>query len=392
MTGASCVAILVVRKDAEILAAFLGIVAFGFSAYALVTIAGFYERIDAAVYAFVFMLGGGAGGWALASSFLERLAAKPDRAASPERLPEARAGVAVIIFACVESLEYDPVETARILQRLVDDEIIAASVGTLPFLFFAEKARYRAIGGRSPAYAELAAISDTIGDDLRGVVTRCDHATCAGERSLARRILAATRDGYRILVVAELTAGDSLALSDAKRQTDALHLDALGVRVSYTTPVSQSERIVEMLVSRVLNVTDEPASTGVVLLGHGQTDAQARENPVFDEQETALLSRVRMQLVEHGLSDAHMRVAWAEWRSPDLTSSVRHLAALGCRRIVVVPGTFPLDTISTRLDLELAVRQARVDSAVSVVTLPAWSNDAGVIEELEDRITAEIRS
>jgi protoheme ferro-lyase len=125
-------------------------------------------------------------------------------------------------------------------------------------------------------------------------------------------------------------------------------------------------------------------------VGHGQPEARAKRYPRFDEEETAFLSRVRMSLIGSGVLERSIRVAWAEWRSPDVTSAVRHLAALGCRRVIVLPGAFAVDTIGTRLDLEMAVRQARVEDSVSVVTLPAWSDDEAVIGEMADRVIAEL--
>jgi hypothetical protein len=54
--------------------------------------------------------------------------------------------------------------------------------------------------------------------------------------------------------------------------------------------------------------------------------------------------------------------------------------------VLVVPAVFPLDTLALRLDLELAVRHARVNEGVSVVTLPGWRDDEAVVAELRARV------
>jgi protoheme ferro-lyase len=64
-----------------------------------------------------------------------------------------------------------------------------------------------------------------------------------------------------------------------------------------------------------------------------------------------------------------------------VTSAVRHLAALGCDRVLVSPAVFPLDCIATQLEIPLMIRQARVES-VPVVMLPTWRDDEGVITAL----------
>jgi hypothetical protein len=52
----------------------------------------------------------------------------------------------------------------------------------------------------------------------------------------------------------------------------------------------------------------------------------------------------------------------------------------------VVPAVFAVDTMATRLDLELAVRQARADDGVLVVTLPTWRDEEAVLDEVTERI------
>ena len=157
------------------------------------------------------------------------------------------------------------------------------------------------------------------------------------------------------------------------------------MRVVYADALWSSERIAALVASRVMAIAGDPSSTGVVLVGLGQPEERARSCGSFDEHETAFLNRVRMLLLERGLSETFVRLAWADWRAPDVTSAVRHLAALGCERLVVMPACFPLDTVETLLDLPLSVRQARVEDAISVVTMTAWSDDAGLVEELRSR-------
>ena len=85
-----------------------------------------------------------------------------------------------------------------------------------------------------------------------------------------------------------------------------------------------------------------------------------------------------MILNDAGIPSANVRTAWAEWAQPDVTSAVRHLAALGCDRVLVSPAVFPFDCIATQLEIPLMVRQARVES-VPVVMLPTWRDDEEVV-------------
>lgn len=391
LAGAAFVGVLVAPSRAEAVMAFVGLSGFGAGALSLVEISGAYGRIDAIVYAFAFLVASAAGGWALASSLLSRLARRDAEEASPTETTIERSGAAVIVVACVEPPAYGPRETAGMLQELEDEGLIEPTLTTLPFMFFAQKARYRAIGGTSPAQAELKSLAERLEAPLseHGVAS-VDWCACSGDHRVAPRVMAAVQAGFRRIVVAELAVGESLHLSSSLREVDSLRLETHGVDVRFTGPLAASDGISLALAKRVLTASDDAEITGVVLVGRGQPEARARRNPVYDENETALLNRVRMVLVEAGLPEHNVRIAWAEWNEPDVTSSVRHLAALGCRRVVVVPAAFPLDSIATRLDLEIAVRQARVEEGVIVVTLPAWKDDDFVVSEIVARVNAEL--
>ncbi len=391
VSGVAFVGVLVVRRDAELVVAIIGVAGFGLSAYSLVTLSGVYDRLDAVLYGFAFMAAALAGGYALASSLLERVAGRPPRPArnSSQSKP---ATTAVILVSCVEPEEYDPKATAGMLSELAAEELLEPSLGALPFLFFAQKARYRAIGGTSPASAEMRTLTERMEAPLASLgVDLVLAANCSGRDALAIQVAHAMERGCRTVVIGVVAVAESLHLSAAKAEVASLRAEDSGVRVAYVEALGSSDRVVERLASRVLATVGDSPAGGAVLVGHGQPEERSERDPGFDEAETAFLNRIRRELVDRGMAEANVRVAWAEWGVPDVTSTTRHLAALGCRRIAVLPAVFPFDCIGTRLDIEVSVRQARVDDQVSVVTLPAWRDDDAVLTELRERVAAVLR-
>jgi protoheme ferro-lyase len=382
-TGASFVGILVARRSREPLLAVSGLISFVACAWGFGAITAAYDRLDAVVYAFIFGLAGIAGGYALVSTLLSALVFRDRVAHVSEELPESVGTAAVLLLGEIEPAEYSPRATATALERLSGEGLLTASIGVLPFLFMAQKTRYRAAGGISPAESQLDALTRAVSSVLRTLpVGEVAAAWCEGERSLAERVADAASRGFRTVIVAEALIADSLEVDQAKRAVDALRLRSAGVSVSYSRPLWRSEAIARLVADRTIAEVGDLKSTGIVLVGQGQPEDRSRSNRDFDEQETAFLNRVRLLLVEQGIEEQNARIAWADWRSPEVTGAVRHLAALGCLRIVVAPACFPLDSITTLLDLQLAVRQARVDGTVSVVTLPAWHDDPALVEVL----------
>jgi protoheme ferro-lyase len=125
---------------------------------------------------------------------------------------------------------------------------------------------------------------------------------------------------------------------------------------------------------------------GVVLASQGQPWQWDRAYPSACEHATYFSQRVRADLVTRGLREDRVRLAWLDWEEPGVTEVVRHLAALGCVRIRVIPATMPFDTVGTLLDLRDSVDQAGVDAEVSVHVLPAWGDDMSVARALRERI------
>lgn len=386
VTGASLVGILVLKRAVEPLVALGGLLAFVMGASAFITLSTHYDRIDAVLYGFAFIVASVGGGYALASSLLGSIAHDQEPVRPLAAPPTDASGPAAVLLSCIEPAQYDPGSTANMLQALTDEGLLDASMGALPFVFFAQKARYRAVGGASPAHDELVALTENLRGVLPGWSTAM--ATCAGDTRLPAMVGSLAEKGHDPIVVAQLAVGQTGLMAEAKRQTDALHLEQLGIRLRYTEGLADAERVIQLVAARIMRSVDDPGATGVVLVGHGQPEERSRKNPQFDEEENRFLNRLRLLLTEFGLAEGSVRVAWAEWRTPNITSTVRHLAALGCRRVVVSPSCYPLDSIATRLDMEISVRQARVEENIAVITLPAWRDDPLLLEELGSRILA----
>jgi protoheme ferro-lyase len=390
-TGASFVGILVAKRSLESLVALVGLVFFAACAWGFGGVTLAYDRLDAIVYAIAFTFAGMFGGYALISTLLGWFARRAHAGipAASASLPERQSGFAVLVLGEVEPPLYSPAATAAALEDLSEEGLLKASIGVLPFLFMAQKTRYRAAGGISPAARQLDTVAEKVESVLESArtITRLESAWCEGERSLVTKIAHTVADGFRNIVVAEAVIAESLEVDAAKREVDALRLGDLGVSVTYAGPLWSSERIAGLVTNRIMAVAGDPSAAGIVLVGQGQPSDRARDRRDFDEQETAFLNHVRMLLLERGVGEQNIRIAWADWRNPEVTGTVRHLAAIGCRRILVSPACFPFDSITTLLDIQLAVRQARVDESVSVVTLPAWHDDPAFVEELRADIT-----
>ncbi|MDP2182730.1 MAG: ferrochelatase [Actinomycetota bacterium] len=390
VTGAAVVGLLSLKRSREPLALVVALVSTSLVGAGLARIVIAYGRTEVTLFAALLALGVVGGGFGLASSVLTHMASRTPSVELVDEGPISDGNpIAVVVLACIEPETYDPSATARDLIDLADAGLPEAGIGITPFLYAAQKARYRAVGGRSPAAAQARSVTAQLQGLLgREQFPRVDLVTCGSKESLAANVARLYRRGFRRIIVAALSVAESFDIDRAKASIDTLRPEAAGLEVVYTSPLWASDRIVNMVSARIAASTQNPSTTGVALLMHGQSEGRERTHAGFDVQENAFVNRVRITLIEKGLAENNIRLCWADWRPPDVTETVRHLAALGCTRILVVPACYPLESVSTVLDLTVAMRQARVDSHVYVTRLSAWGEDPVVAEALRSAVLA----
>lgn len=388
-TGFSLVGTMAVRRLLEPAAWLVLLVSFAGATWSIIEVggSGAGDGPRLALYAVAFSLAAAAGGYGLAASMLLEPAARlMRRGVRVEPVRSERSGPCVIAVATAEPTSYSTLETACLLSELAAEDRLDASMATLPLLFFAQKARYNAIGGLSPARQQFAGICDALAATLRDNGAPVAWASTTGPRRAAVLVAEAVRAGHDRIVVVSPALSPSASVLAALSEIDALRLADRGVRVAHARSLGPNPRLALMVAGRVLGHVTNASDTGVVLVGHGRPEVAARRDRAYDEIETTFLNRVRAELVDRGLESQKVRLAWAEWEEPDVTSTVRHVAALGCRRIVICPAVHPFDSLATRLDLEIAVRQARLAEDVSTITLGAWGDDEALIAEVRARV------
>jgi len=381
--GAALVGLLSLRRAYEPLMLLAGMMSMAVCGAGVARVAGVYNSPGMTVFAVFLAFGCVAGGYGLASAALTGMNTSYRTPELLDHTPHPTTTIAVLVLACIEPERYEPRANARELRDLSSAGLPEATVGVTPFLYAAQKARYRAVGGRSNAAGQARAICERLEAVLDSErFGRVDLVTCVGSDMLAASVVRLQGLGYREVVVASLEVAESFEADRAKSQLDTLRPELHDVRVAHTAPLWASDELANMVAERIATFLVDPLTTGAVLVMHGQAEARERTHATFDVQENAFANRVRMMLIDAGMPEPNIRLCWAEWRTPDVTESVRHLAAIGCQRIVVSPVCYPLESIAAVLDLAVAVRQARVEPSVYVTTLPAWGNDPRVTEAL----------
>ena len=393
LAGGALVGVLSLKRSLEIVMIALGVIGLGVSGAGIATLSEIDSSAGTIAIAITLGFGSMVGGYGLASSLLTAMAARTKTVSLlPATAEDGSSNIAILLLAAVEPERYDPAAVAYDLRDWAFAGLPEPTIAMTPFLFAAQKARYRAVGGSSGATRQTRAIADRLGEHFTDDrFERVELVTCLGHDTLAAAVARCQGRGIANVIVAQVDVGESFDIRKARNEVDVMRPDQHGMNIAYTAPLWGSDLVAGMMADRIATFMIDSQPTGVVLVMHGQPEARELSHQDFDVQENAFANRVRMLLSEHGLPETSVRLCWAEWRTPDVTESVRHLAALGCARILVSPVCFPFESLATVLDLAIAVKQARTEPRVYVTTLQPWGDDPIVIEALTAQIekTAE---
>lgn len=394
--GAALVVGMVVRKHTHLAAlavAVIGlvsaVVAFGSLSVGL----GTPQVIALAVF---FLLAGIVGGYWVSAAALPLLARREivttlsEIRVTHEPVP----GTAVVLLACADPARYDARTLASRQRLLVESEALTVPATAAPFIFLSEKTRYRAVGGILPSEALAHTVAERLGAALASAddIGPVSVAWCCRPPMLTDVVTRLYGEGLRSIVVAPLGSTSSLPGNRARRMLEDLRAEDAGLRIAFTTSIWESNELADRLAERILKATRnmDPGEAGVALIGEGEPPSWSLTHPRWSEEENYFAQRVRMHLTMSGLDERHIRVGWLDWQLPDVTETVRHLAALGCSRIVIAPGMIPLPSLATQIDLRHAVRMARLSDAVSTVILDTWDDDETLIEVLARSVRATL--
>jgi len=372
--GAGLALLLVVVRAREPLVALGGIVSMGLAVAAGNQLRAAYDTAGLTVVASLLAMGAFGGGFALVSALLAYVTPGPPAVQLPR--PGASSRTLAIMLLDIEPEVYSPGETTREIAELVEAGLPEPAVAVMPLHYAAHKARYRAVGDRSPEAASATDCAEKVEarldpERIAGPAT----VRCADPGALAAALERARHAGYEHTIVAGVYVAESSRVIAQRRAVDEAADVLASLRVSFTRPLWTSDELAQLVAERAIAVSTGSPDTGVALLVHGQPPGQAQLNPTFDVQENAFANRVRALLGESGLDEAKVRVCATEWRDPGVSETVRHLAALGSRRIVVVPACYPFANLQVLLDVPAAARDARIPDDVHVVHVAPWGED-----------------
>jgi protoheme ferro-lyase len=297
--------------------------------------------------------------------------------------PSGSAPPSVVVLASGQPEHYDPAITTESFGRMAASGMALPPEAIRVFAYTADRARYRS-AGINPARPVARAVTRRAAEILEeaGFDGEVHEAWLHGTPRLRDAVAEASARGSTGVAVVLLDVAESYKYDLARREAAPAPGDEGRPDIAYAPPLWGNEELARTVHAKIRRALPggPRRSDGVALVASGQPPEWDRSHPQAAEHETFFCQRVRSLLVADGFAEGHVRLAWLDWRDPDVTDVVRHLAAAGCQRIAVVPTTTPADSLDTALELPAAVRQAAVEDPVKIEVLHGWGEEEEVAQ------------
>ncbi|MRS11626.1 MAG: hypothetical protein EG823_00960 [Actinobacteria bacterium] len=384
LLGAGIVAALVAPRRLSLLVAAGVLLAIVAATMSVGVLSARYGSARALAGAIAVLVAGAAAGYAIAAAALPHLA-PASRPPDPGPAPTEPGGLtSVVLLSHTEPESYSARIVAARYRLLAESAGIEVPATALPLVFLAEKGRYRELGGKAPGPAAARDLQELVDARLPSSVHRTEQAWTYAPDSLASTVVALRSEGARRAIVVSLGPPQSGHLEVAQGLLETAVRGLGDMTVTFATTLFNDRDLPAHLASRIMSSAADLRceDIGVVLVNQGMPPVWEKRSPAASEAENYFNQRVRMLLAERGVTDRHVRVAWLNWQTPDVTEAVRHVAALGCTRVIVACSTIVLPTLETALDLRQRIHAARVPDTVEVVTVMPHGDDPALADAI----------
>jgi len=202
----------------------------------------------------------------------------------------------------------------------------------------------------------------------------------------------AFNEGAKTIVVANVFLTVSNHTAEGDELVENLHLEKRGVRVLYTEPLWNSAQLRQSFIEKAnLAVPPEDrATTGVLLVGHGQPDEWDVEFATETEHENRFREQLRDDFIQQGYRPENVRLAWMAFKEPNTTDAVNSLAASGIKKMIFFSAAISADGIHSQSDIPELVEKAKASKQVEVIDLGAWNDHPLVIKAIREKIEAAL--
>lgn len=297
---------------------------------------------------------------------------------------------AVIYFTHGEPETFDPIGWINQFNEFDEQKIAFVPLLARPFFIYNLRRSYLRVGRSEHRRTHLRMIKALEKEfrDAGDTTTRFYISFLDDNPRPDAAFIQALNEGASRIVVAEIFVSDSNHTLEGKHLIEAVCADDLGVPVTYTGPMYDSEIMHSMFLERVcasMNGTDK-SKVGILLVGHGQPDEWDREFATETEHELLFRNKILDRFEQAGFPRKNLSLAWMEFKEPKPAPKVEEFSMNGVEKIFYFSAAISADALHSQYDVPHLISKARNPRNIPTVNLGAWNDDPIAIQAIKEKV------
>ena len=351
-----------------------------------------FEGVEIAIAAIISLLAFLGGYIWMTRRLLAREDPRPVPALTRQKGDPGLGHTAVIYFTHGEPETYDPIGWINQFNEFDEQKIPFVPLVARPFFIYSLRKSYMSVGRSEHRRTHLRMVK-ALENEFRNMgdqTTRFYISFLDDNPRPDAAFIQALNDGASRIVVAEVFVSDSNHTLEGKHLIQEVGVEDLGVPVTYTGPMYDSETLYSMFVERVQSHMGDldNSKAGILLVGHGQPDEWDREFATETEHELLFRHRVLDRLEQAGFPRRNISLAWMEFKEPKPAPKIEEFARNGVEKIFYFSAAISADALHSQWDVPHLISKARNSKQIPTINLGAWNDDPIVIQAIREKVQA----
>ncbi len=310
---------------------------------------------------------------------------------------------AVIVLSKGEAEEYNPLAVIRQYYKKSETGVNQKAKYLQPFEFYKEKRKYRKIiKGQSALTTDdiklnqpknpYRKISKTITEKLEGAFLDYDlylEAFVNDWPTMNQALLTVISQGANKITILNLFMTNDFKYDIALDEMKRIDYSEIGVSILQTDFLATSKEIPNLISKKIKAAVPggkDIKKIGVLLIAEGQPFEWDEVYPITD-QENFFRDKIKKKLKKEGFKEENIKTAWIYDRKPTITEAVERLVNNGCKTIIHVATTTPIDCIHSLYDIPEAMTKLSKEKEFEAIPINAWNDNEEIIQTYLGLIT-----
>jgi len=304
----------------------------------------------------------------------------------------------VIVLAKGEAEDYNPLALIRNYYKKEETGVEQKSKFLQPFEFFKEKQKYKNIIksqsiGLSKNDIQLEMPGNPYKKISKKIVTILEESFLAFDMyqeifvndwpTINQGLLTAISRGSSKIAILNLFTSESFEYHLALEEMNKIDYSNIGITVTQTEFLGQNDKIQDAVAKQIAEVipsSSDLLDVGVILVSEGQPEEWDELFPTTKQEDLYRTGIKKKLLKTKKLQKTNVVNAWIEDRSPTMQEAFESLVNNGCKTIIHVAASAPIDCVNSLYDIPVTLAELAEGTDVILIPVKAWNDKSEIVK------------